>query len=335
MTGANFQLGSFAQGGAPVTGLVIDGEVISLRSAAARYQARLPPFTIMADLLADWDRNFDELQRLVGRLIAAGVEELTPVALQDTLPLPPLGRTGKALYAAANYADHVANMRRTFTPPLPASEAAKTPAPLRPYMFAKPCAQSGAYDDIVLPHGLARIDWEAELMVVIGVPGRNIPSEGAGRHIAGYMTTNDVSCRDLTWREDRPSIRSDWLAGKSFDSFAPVGPVFTPKAFVPDHSNLAVRLWINGQIKQDGNTRDMTFGVEAQIEYASRLMTLLPGDCIATGTPAGTGQERLEFLREGDLVEAEVEGCGRQRNRVVAGPAGYVRGAQALQGAER
>jgi 2-keto-4-pentenoate hydratase/2-oxohepta-3-ene-1,7-dioic acid hydratase in catechol pathway len=138
------------------------------------------------------------------------------------------------------------------------------------------------------------------------------------------MTTNDVSCRDLTWREDRPAIRSDWLAGKSFDSFAPMGPFFVPKQFVANHADLAIKLWVNGVLKQDGNSRDMVFCIEDQIAYGSRMVTLEPGDIFATGTPAGTGQERLEFLRPGDVVETEIQFCGRQRNKVIQGSEEYV-----------
>jgi 2-keto-4-pentenoate hydratase/2-oxohepta-3-ene-1,7-dioic acid hydratase in catechol pathway len=97
-----------------------------------------------------------------------------------------------------------------------------------------------------------------------------------------------------------------------------MGPYFTPAAFVPAHNHLWIRLWVNGALKQDGNTRDMTFSIEDQIAYASAMMTLRPGDIFSTGTPAGAGQERLEFLKAGDLVETEVELCGRQINRVVA-----------------
>jgi 2-keto-4-pentenoate hydratase/2-oxohepta-3-ene-1,7-dioic acid hydratase in catechol pathway len=197
-------------------------------------------------------------------------------------------------------------------------------ARLRAYLFLKaPSCLAGAFDDIVLPAGEHRIDWEAELAVVIGRQGRNIPAARALDHVAGFMTTNDVSCRDLTWREDRPTIRSDWLAGKSFDTFAPTGPFFVPREFVPNHAGLRVWLAVNGVTKQDGNTGDMIFGTAEQIEYASRMLTLEPGDLFATGTPSGVGQGRGEFLKAGDVVECEVEGLGRQRNRVVQGAAEY------------
>lgn len=309
-----FNLGTFDTGQQIVRGLIVNDSVIDLNKASRSAAISLPPFGDMNDLLSDWDRNFELLQRIADR---ADFAESIPIALAR--PLPPLGRPRKMLYAAANYREHADGMKRTFTPNVNTPLAAdQPPPPLKPYLFAKACEPTGACDDIVLPRGTERIDWEAELMVVIGRPCRSIAAADAERHIAGYLTTNDVSCRDRTWRPDRPGIRSDWLTGKSYETFAPIGPFFTPKAFVPNHADLRIRLWVNGELKQDGNTADMIFSVEEQIEFISEVLTLLPGDVIATGTPTGTGQERGEFLKSGDLVETEVDGCGRQRNRVVA-----------------
>ncbi len=318
MTDTFFQLSTFVAENKSFAGLVLDSHVINLAEAAKRAGKTIPAHTAISDLLCDWDRAFDALAAVAEHAASIGPAASGAMTLAAVNPRPPLGRMGKLLYAAANYSDHVAGMRKTFTPPLPHDAGDKSLPSLRPYMFGKMNVPTGAYDDIILPEDIERIDWEAELMVAIGRPGRNVKASKASEHIAGYMTTNDVSCRDLTWREDRPNIRSDWLAGKSFDSFAPIGPCFTPKAFIPDHANLWIRLWVNGQIKQDGNSGDMIFSIEEQIEYASHMMTLLPGDVIATGTPAGTGQERLEFLKPGDIVETEVQYCGRQRNHVVA-----------------
>jgi 2,4-didehydro-3-deoxy-L-rhamnonate hydrolase len=318
-----FHLGAFERAGQATVGLVLEDSVVDLNAAVARLGGGLPTVAAVADLLEDWDRNFEALLRLAESVLREGVGAFGAQGLAETRPLPPLGRRSRQLYAAANYREHVAGMRKTFTPAIPLA-GGEPPEPEAPYLFGKMCDPTGAFDDIVLPSGMQRIDWEAELMVVAGRPGRNIPEEKITDHIAGYMATNDVSCRDRTWRLDRPGIRSDWVSGKSFDSFAPMGPFFTPKAFVPNHADLAIRCWVNGVLKQDGNTRDMVFGIESQLAYASRLMTLRPGDVFATGTPAGTGQERLEFLAVGDIVETEVDFCGRLRNAVVAGPADYV-----------
>jgi 2-keto-4-pentenoate hydratase/2-oxohepta-3-ene-1,7-dioic acid hydratase in catechol pathway len=323
MTDPFFRLGSFSVNGDVKLCLVLgDADIVELKSAATRAgQRSLAEANRLDELLSDWDRNFDRLRKVAEAVAREGAASVDPLRLKNLRPLPPVTHPLRLLYAAANYADHVAGMTKTFTNALPAAGA--TSAPLRPYLFAKACAMTGAFDDIVLPVGMIRIDWEAELAVVIGRRAKHVPPEKVGDHIAGYMTTNDVSCRDRTWREDRPAIRSDWLSGKSFDSFAPMGPYFTPRAFVPAHDNLWVRLWVNGVLKQDGVTRDMIFGIEDQLAYAAAMMTLEPGDIFSTGTPAGTGQERLEFLKAGDVVEAEVELCGRQRNHVVAGDPKY------------
>ena len=321
MTDCFYQLGSFELQGRRVSGLVLDEEVFDLAEVANRAGIALPPVATLAELLDDWQPNLARCAQIAEFARGAGAEALGAVPVGQTRPLPPLGRLGKQIYAAANYRDHVAGMRKTFTPKFQQSDAQP---PLEPYFFGKVCAPTGAYDDVVLPHGMQRIDWEAELMVVIGRAGRNVRPEEVKDHIAGYMTTNDLSCRDRTWRLDRPSLRSDWFGGKSWDSFAPMGPYFTPAVFMKDHADLNVRCWVNGELKQDGNTGAMIFSIEDQVAYISRMLTLLPGDVIATGTPAGTGQERLEYLKAGDVIEAEVEMCGKQVNRVVEGPAGYV-----------
>ncbi len=337
---ANSKTGKPGKAGKPFAGLVLEHAVIDLAAVLAHFNvsARAKGYTLedagsVLGLLADWERSFAALQALAGFAAdeGAGQGGLADAVhqLDGLRVLPPVLRPSKMLYAAANYREHVKEMRASrFTggdyDKAKDAHAEGNRSKLRPYAFLKaPNCLCGAFDDIVLPPGEHNIDWEAELAVVIGRPGKHIPATQAMDHVAGFMTTNDVSCRDGTWREDRPTIRSDWLAGKSFDTFAPTGPFLVPRAFVADHANLAVRLWVNGAIKQDGNSGDMVFNTEEQIEYASAMLTLEPGDMLATGTPAGVGQGRGEFLKAGDIVETEVEGLGRQKNRVVAGSAAY------------
>jgi 2-keto-4-pentenoate hydratase/2-oxohepta-3-ene-1,7-dioic acid hydratase in catechol pathway len=331
-----FKLGTFVAGAKPFAGLVLDGTVIDLGAAAfadAKPGHGFGPIGSLHDLLDDWDRAFDMLQAFAA-LSAADPDRVRGAAhrLDAIRALAPVQRPSKMLYAAANYRAHVEGMRRTFRKEgLPDIDPAKDYKPEKgqsePYLFAKANSCLSSPDaDIILPVGMERIDWEAELAVVIGRTGKNIPAERSMEHVAGFMTTNDVSCRDRTFRSDRPSIRSDWLGGKSWDSFAPMGPFLVPRAFVPDHTDLRIWCAVNGDTKQDGNSGDMVFSTEDQIEYASRMLTLLPGDIFATGTPAGTGQERLQFLKPGDIVETEVADFGRMRNRVVAGSAEYTSG---------
>jgi len=165
---------------------------------------------------------------------------------------------------------------------------------------------------------MKKIDWEAEIALAIGKPGKRIKAECALDHVAGFMTTNDVSCRDQQIRTDRPALRSDWLGGKSHDNFAPMGPFLVPRAFVPDHMNLFIKLTVNGEVKQDGNTSQFIFTPEEQIEYASNMLSLESGDIFSCGTCGGVGQGTNTFLNAGDVVETEIELLGRMRNRFVA-----------------
>ena len=165
---------------------------------------------------------------------------------------------------------------------------------------------------------MKKIDWEAEIALAIGKRGKRIKAERALDHVAGFMTTNDVSARDLQIRADRPGLRSDWLNGKSHDNFAPMGPFLVPRAFVPDHKNLFIRLAVNGEVKQNGNTSQFIFTPEEQIEYASNILTIETGDIFSCGTCGGVGQGANTFLKAGDMMETEIEGLGKMRNRFVA-----------------
>ncbi len=284
----------------------------------------------LSALLLRWDDNFEAIGELVGWMqeVTTGDERIAAhVTSLDRLDLrAPLSRPSKMLYSAQNYPDHVEEMRRAraagfnATPIDEGRDFKGDKATTRPYLFFKaPSALCGALDDIRLPAGdCPDVDWEVELAVAIGRRAKDVRAEDALDFVAGFMTTNDVSCRSLLFRPDRERLRSDWLACKSHDTFAPMGPLFVPRQFVADHLDLRLHLSVNGQMRQDGNTGKLIFSPAEQIEYASRLMTLLPGDIISTGTPGGVGQGTGEFLRPGDVVEAEVEGLGRLRNTCVA-----------------
>lgn len=181
-----------------------------------------------------------------------------------------------------------------------------------PILFSKyRNALIGALDTIVLPEVSQEIDYEAELAVVIGRRCKNVHREGALSYVAGYMAFNDITARDLQFST------SQWLAGKSLDTFAPCGPALVINE-IHDPQNLSITTRINGQTMQQGNTSNMIFPIAETIEYISKLMTLEPGDIIATGTPDGVGFKRKPpvFLRDGDVVEVEVEGIGLLRNPV-------------------
>lgn len=193
-----------------------------------------------------------------------------------------------------------------------------------PYFFMKPpsTALIGSGEAIRLPRIGRAIDWEGELAVVIGRRGRYIPAAQAEAFIAGYTCFNDISERRLAVPEGIvPRERDqffDWLVGKWFDTGGPAGPHLVTRDEVPDPHALSLRLRVNGVIKQDANTAQMIFQIPELIEFISRVVTLEPGDIIATGTPAGVGHARNEFLKAGDLVEVEIERLGVLRNPVVA-----------------
>jgi len=234
----------------------------------------------------------------------------TPVA-EVTLHAPLL-YPGTIYCAGANYADHVAEMARAQNLPPPQDPRALG---LKPWFFIKPrTCVVGPRARVARPRGSQKLDWEAELAAVIGRPARNVPVEQALDYVAGYTIADDLSARDLSRRSALPPgnpFHFDWTAHKGFEGSCPLGPWITPAAEVPDPQRLAIRLWVNGVLKQDSNTSRMIFSTAEQISHLSSIATLHPGDLILTGTPAGVGSGRNEFLQPGDRVEIEIEALGR------------------------
>jgi 2,4-didehydro-3-deoxy-L-rhamnonate hydrolase len=315
MNGTAFKLGTFAKSdGKPFAAIVLGDDIVPLQSARA---GALGAMSIDA-LLEDWDANFVRLQEVVAGLEKEGSPP-DAARLENLRALPPVARPGKMFYAAQNFPEHVDEMLRAGMTPASGPRFTGEKSTTKPYLFLKaPSTLAGAFDDIAVPRDLAKIDWEAEIALAIGKAGKRIKAERALEHVAGFMTTNDVSARDLQIRADRPGLRSDWLNGKSHDNFAPMGPFLVPRAFVPDAMNLFIRLTINGEVKQNGNTSQFIFTPEEQIEYASNILTLEPGDIFSCGTCGGVGQGTNTFLKAGDVMETEIEGLGRMRNRFVA-----------------
>ncbi|SFY50352.1 fumarylacetoacetate hydrolase family protein [Streptomyces sp. F-1] len=229
---------------------------------------------------------------------AAGSGELP--ALDPGLRIgPPLGRIGKIVCIGLNYHDHA---RETGAEP-----------PAEPVVFLKaPDTVVGPDDTVLVPRGSAKTDWEVELAVVIGRTARHLESAEDGlAHVAGYAVAHDVSEREFQMERG-----GTWDKGKNCETFNPLGPWLVTADEVPDPQRLALRLWVNGELKQDGTTAEQIFPVGEVVRYVSRFMTLYPGDVINTGTPAGVAMGRPEpkpYLRAGDVVELEVEGLGRQR----------------------
>ncbi len=286
-------------------GLLVGDEVADVQSAAQ---------------LAGWDHETRALLGSGRGVVALGTDRLRELeravrdhadqlhangALRssDDLQLgPPVPDPQKIICLGLNYRDH-------------AEEAGLQP-PAAPMFFAK-YANSlvGPTDEIVPPLAATeQVDYEAELAIVIGEQARNVAAANALEYVAGAMAFNDVSARDLQL------ANTLWTGGKAIDTFGPCGPALVLREDIADIQALPVRTRVNGETVQNGNTASMIFGVAETVSFLSRIMTLEPGDIIATGTPAGVGNSREPklFLRPGDVVEVEIEGIGTLCNRVVA-----------------
>lgn len=245
---------------------------------------------------------------------AAAQAHAVRIPLSEVTLLAPIPRPPKLLAAAGNYQAHVLEGG------LPAVNKSGTV----PKLFLKPSTT-------VIPAGAAleltrvssSVDWELELAIVIGTAGRDIPEEHALEHVAGYTIINDISARKMDWGiEQRNEGASegffDWLEGKWIDGFAPLGPWIVTADEIPDPDDLDLRLTVNGGVVQEANTDGMIFSVRELIAFSSRLMTLEPGDVIATGTPAGVGDTTGVYLKAGDLMEGWIEKLGVLTTPVVA-----------------
>lgn len=209
---------------------------------------------------------------------------------------------GKFLAIGLNYRDHAAESGMAI--------------PTEPILFAKAITcLAGPDDDVPLPRGSEHTDWEIELGVVIGRRARYVSEQEALDHVAGFVLVNDLS-----ERRDQHERGGTWDKGKGHDGFGPVGPWLVTPDEIGEGRGLALRLAVNGEVMQDGTTDDMIFGVAEIVSYVSRFCTLVPGDLIATGTPAGVGAGRKppRYLKTGDVLDLSGTGLGRQRQRIVA-----------------
>jgi 2,4-diketo-3-deoxy-L-fuconate hydrolase len=318
---ASFALGTFArESGAAFPGVVINQEVIPVSQVLT--DARFPQELTLFALLQDWDRSFDALRASLSR----GSYNTHGVALTDLRVCAPLPEVGQIFCTGANYRNHVIEMvvamgagpdtdgmtpeeRRTFAKALVARQICES----NPFIFLKSTSSiAGPCDNLVIPPFSNKVDWEIELGVVMGAATYRVSRAQANAHVAGYLLVNDLTARDKVHRKDPGALGPDWLAAKGGPGFLPTGPYFVPAPFVPDPQNLAMRLWVNGELMQDDSTSDMTFDIPRQIEHISSCVRMRPGDLLCTGTPAGNGITRGRFLQPGDTMEAEIEGLGRQ-----------------------
>ncbi|WP_033294835.1 fumarylacetoacetate hydrolase family protein [Amycolatopsis jejuensis] len=292
-TTPRYRLAAASAGGESLVVLAIGERLVALRDLV---DGPVPP---LPDVIAGWDVWSPRVAAAAGRAGAA------PTVEPDAWLLPV--NPDKLVCIGTNYYDHLKEMGTPVGPKLP-------------YAFLKPASTGlvASGTTVQLPARSKMVDWEAELAVVIGrTPAED--DEDILDSVAGYTVLNDLSARD--WIKSKPEVGIDWVMQKAYDGFSPVGPFFVPREFVADPQALAIRCWVNGEIKQDSSTAQMIFGVEAILRHLAGIMTLRPGDVIATGTPAGVGfgARPQQFLRHGDTVAVEIEGIGRLETRM-SGP---------------
>jgi 2-keto-4-pentenoate hydratase/2-oxohepta-3-ene-1,7-dioic acid hydratase in catechol pathway len=336
-----FKLGTFEHQGRTLLGLVLaDQKVIDVAAANAALEKRHPtwpklkPPSDMKDLIARYETDgFKERLHTLAREADApgGPFILERKALKVRPPIP---NPETMLNAAVNYTEHEAELagRPAAAAPAPASQSSSNPprsAPglwvrraddtrHNPYLFPKlRTALIADGETIRIPPGRDQVDWECELAVVVGRRASHVPLERAADHIFGYSLENDVS--DRGGRGDSRH-GSDWLVGKSHDTFAPLGPFIVPKEFVKDPQKLRIQFTLSGTLMQDSSTERMTHSVFEMLQYASNILTLQPGDVISTGSPAGVGSARNPpiFMKPGDVAVCTIEGVGTLTNPVAA-----------------
>ncbi|SOD98067.1 2-keto-4-pentenoate hydratase/2-oxohepta-3-ene-1,7-dioic acid hydratase (catechol pathway) [Blastococcus haudaquaticus] len=311
----SWALARLSADGRPFPALVSGDRALDLSASSALGQ---PSST--RQLLDRWDDALPVLDELAGSSDGwqplAGLTVLAPVEPRQVFQ------------AGANYRTHVIDIAvahadgsdgRTVEQ-VRADAAAEMDTRLEhpPYVFqGLPSAICGAYDDVVLPSDGKQPDWELELAAVIGRRARRVSPEDALDVVAGWTIVNDLTLRERIFRKDAPALGADWLAAKNSPTFLPTGPVVVPRAAVPDPGDLRLTLRLNGEVMQDESTKDMLFDVAHVIAHCSSVATLLPGDLVLTGSPAGNGLPRGRLLRAGDRMDSTITGLGAQANRCV------------------
>lgn len=305
-----YALATYRRGAGNATALVFDGKLYDFADACRATGTAAANWIHggLDGMVARWPElcaGIDAIAQASAVLAAAGKLEALPAGTQIAAPIRP----PRIYCAAANYVEHAKEMSTAL--------ASKTNS--RPYFFQKPASTViGPEETVRKPEETAKLDWEVELAAVIGKRAKNVPLAQAFEYIAGYTIVNDVSARDLNKRSDYP-FAFDWFQGKCWDTFCPIGPWIVPTAFIADPQKLKLKLTVNGAIEQDDSSTTMIWTVREQISYLSTIVTLEPGDVIATGTPSGVGAGKGKFLKAGDVMEAWVEGIGTLRNPVANG----------------
>src|ERR1700691_283545 len=306
---AGYKLATYKSSEGPRAGLVIGEDVF--------YAAKLtgkPAYATVMGILADWKRAEGVLKKAAA---GAAKSRAKRQPLSRTKLLAPVQYPSTIYCAGANYADHAAAMAAKEGIDLPTDPHALG---LKPWHFikaARTLADPGA--SIKMTGYAQAMDWEIELAAVIGKPAKDVSIEKALAYVAGYTVSNDLSARDRGRRPAVPAtspFKMDWTKHKTFEGSCPTGPWIVPASDIGDPQNLGLKLWANGELKQNSNTAKMLFSLAEQIEQLSVNMTLHPGDLILTGTPSGTGAESGTFLKAGDVVKIWIEKIGEIENRM-------------------
>lgn len=277
-------------------GVINKQTVLSLPELAKHFKKELPQE--LEDFIVRRDRNLGETEQMLKNADKTVIKKVSKPLSQVSL-LPPIPFPPKIICLGLNYFDHATETKSTI--------------PDEPIIFLKPhTAITGPNQIIMKPKFVRELDYEGELCIVIGKTAKNISVRDAKKHIFGYTVFNDVSARDYQFKDGQ------WTRGKSFDTFAPTGPCITTENQLKNTDNLSIRTWVNGELRQNGSTRNMVFKVSEILHHLSRVMTLEPCDIIATGTPAGVGfaMKPQQFLKHGDIVQIEIEGIGALENSV-------------------
>ena len=279
------RLVSFGEKGHERVGVAVDGDILDLVTADVSL-----PDSVVGILEQD---AFDA----VARAVESG--RGTRISEKGVRLGAPITRPSKIVCVGLNYHDHAAEQNVSL--------------PEHPLLFSKASSSViGPYDEVVLPEACKQVDYEVELALVIGCQATRVTEADAYDYIAGYTVANDVTGRDIQFRQRQ------WHQGKSYDTFCPVGPYLVTKDEIPDPNTLDVRLMLNGETMQDSNTDNLIFNVPTMISRISHAMTLFPGDIILTGTPAGVGifRDPKILLKAGDYMETYVAGIGTLKNNV-------------------
>jgi acylpyruvate hydrolase len=277
-------------------GVLSQQAVLSLPALAERFEKEVP--RNLKDFIIQGEKALETTEDLVEKAGGSDVAAVS-VPLSEVMLLAPIAFPPKILCLGLNYFDHAAETNSA--------------VPDEPIIFMKPhTAITGPNQKIIKPQFVKKLDYEGELCIVMGKTAKNVSVAEAKKHVFGYTVFNDVSARDFQFKDVQ------WTRGKSFDTFAPTGPCITTENQLKNTGDLAIRTWVNGDLRQNGTTRNMVFNVSQIVHHLSRVMTLEPCDIIATGTPAGVGHAMKppQYLKSGDVVRIEIEGIGILENAV-------------------